>query len=81
MSYNDIIGTIGVALTLLGFFLNATPYIKTNGRLYYVLNIFGAALTCYASILISYVPFIILEGAWTIVSIFGLMKAMKIKLS
>ncbi len=81
MDYNNAIGTIGVALTLIAFFLNSTKYIVTNGKLYYVLNIFGAALTCYASILIPYVPFIILEGAWTIVSVFGLMKAMNIKLS
>lgn len=79
MHYNDVIGSIGVGLILLAFFLNTTRFIKNNGRLYYVMNIFGAALACYASILIAYWPFVILEGAWTLVSIYGLMKAMKIQ--
>jgi hypothetical protein len=45
------------------------------------MNVIGAALACYASFLIDYWPFVILEGTWVLVSIYGLMKAMKIKLS
>lgn len=74
MNYNDIIGTIGVGLILLAFFLNTTKFIVNNGKLYYAMNIFGAALACYASFLILYTPFVILEGTWTLVSIYGLMK-------
>ena len=48
---------------------------------YYVLNIIGAALACYASFLLNYWPFVILEGAWTLVSIYGLMKTMKIEMT
>jgi hypothetical protein len=81
MNYNDIIGTIGVGLILLAFFLHTAKFIENNGKLYYVMNIFGAALACYASFLINYAPFVVLEGAWTIVSIYGLMKAMRIKMS
>jgi hypothetical protein len=51
-----------------------------DGKLFYVLNTVGAALACYASFLINYWPFVILEGTWTLVSIYGLMKAMKIKM-
>ena len=79
MNYNDIVGTVGVGLILLAFFLNTTKLIVNNGKLYYMMNIFGAALACYASFLILYTPFIILEGTWTLVSIYGLMKAMKIQ--
>jgi hypothetical protein len=79
MNYNDIVGTIGVGLILMAFFLNTTKLIENNGKLYYVMNIFGAALACYASFLILYTPFVILEGTWTLVSIYGLMKAMKIQ--
>jgi len=46
-----------------------------------VLNIIGAAIACYASWLIDYWPFIVLEGMWTLVSIYGLMKTMKIKMT
>jgi hypothetical protein len=81
MNYNDIIGTIGVGLILMAFFLNTAKLVENNGKLYYVMNVIGAALACYASLLINYWPFVILEGTWTLVSIYGLMKAMKIKLS
>jgi hypothetical protein len=81
MSYEDIIGVIGVGLILVAYFLHTAKFIENNGKLYYVMNIFGAALACYASFLIRYAPFVVLEGVWTIVSIYGLMKAMKIKMS
>lgn len=81
MVYNDIIGTIGVGLILIAYFLNTEKLLPNDGKLFYVLNIIGAALACYASFLINYWPFVILEGTWTLVSIYGLMKAMKIKMT
>jgi hypothetical protein len=76
-----MIGTIGVGLILLAYFMNTAALIPKNGQLYFVLNMIGAALACYASILINYLPFVILEGTWTLVSIYGLMKLMKIKMT
>lgn len=81
MTYNDIIGSIGVGLILLAYYLNTAKLIPQEGMLYFVLNIIGAAIACFASLLISYMPFVILEGTWTLVSIYGLMKVMKIKLT
>jgi hypothetical protein len=81
MTYNDIIGTIGVGLILLAFYLNTTKLLPHESKLYFVMNIIGAALACYASLLINYWPFVILEGTWTLVSIYGLMKTMKIKMT
>jgi hypothetical protein len=71
MNYNDIIGTIGVGLILVAYFLNIFSLIEKDGKLYFTINILGASLACYASILINYKPFIILEATWAIVSIFG----------
>jgi len=81
MDYNDIIGTIGVALILVAYFLHTEKLLRPDGKGYYVLNTIGAALACYASLLIGYWPFVILEGTWTLVSIYGLMKAMRIKMT
>ncbi len=81
MTYNDLIGTLGVGLILLAYFLNTIRMIQVNGKLFYVMNIIGAALACYASFLINYMPFVILEGTWTLVSIYGLMRTMKIKMT
>ena len=71
MTYSSIVGTIGVTLLLAAFFLNLFGFIW-RGRLYIFLNIIGAGLSCYASVLIRYWPFVILEGCWVLVSILGL---------
>jgi hypothetical protein len=74
MSYNDIIGSIGVGLILLAYCGNTFSLIQGEGKLFFVLNTIGAGLACYASLLINYWPFVILEGIWTLVSIIGLIK-------
>lgn len=74
MSFNDIIGTIGVGLILLAYFANVFALIVKEGKLFFVLNIAGAALACYASWLINYWPFVILEATWCLVSVIGLAK-------
>jgi hypothetical protein len=81
MTYNDLIGTVGVALILIAYFLNTERLIPVNGKFFYVMNTIGAAMACYASYLISYWPFVILEGAWTLISIYGLMRTMRIKMT
>lgn len=75
MNYNDIIGTIGVGLILIAYFSNTFSVITKDGKLFFVLNIIGAAMACYASWLINYWPFVILEATWTIVSVAGLIKS------
>jgi hypothetical protein len=77
MAYNDIIGTFGVGLILVAYFLNIKTLIPKDGLLYFVLNIIGAGLACYASVLIDYTPFIILEATWVLVSIWGLKGVVK----
>lgn len=81
MVYNDIIGIIGVGLILIAYFLGTEKLINNDGKLYYVMNIIGAGLACYASFLINYMPFVILEGTWVLVSIYGLMRTMKIRMT
>jgi hypothetical protein len=77
MNFNDLIGTIGVGIILIAYFLNMFSIISKDGILYFILNIVGAGIACFASVLIHYMPFIILEGAWVLVSIVGLVKTIK----
>ncbi|WP_396145307.1 hypothetical protein [Flavobacterium sp.] len=77
MTYNDIIGSIGVLIILIAYFLNNFSIIKQNGNLYFFLNIIGASIACYTSYLINYIPFVILEGSWAIISVIGLIKSCK----
>lgn len=74
MTYTDIISTIGVSLILLAFFLNTFKYLSDNSKLYFALNIIGGAFACYGSVLLNALPFIILEGTWSVVALIGLAK-------
>ena len=77
MTYNDWMGTIGVGLVLLAYFFNTMKMIPENGKLFFVLNVIGGALSCHAAVLIDFIPFVVLEAIWTVVSIYGLMKTIK----
>ena len=81
MTYNDWIGTIGVGLVLLAYFLNTMKMVPENGKLFFFLNIIGGALSCYAAILIDFIPFTVLEAIWTVVSMYGFVKVLKPKLN
>ena len=74
MNLNDWIGFIGVTILLLAFLLNLTGKISQDSLPYILMNITGAALAGLASLLIHYIPFVILEGTWTLVSIGALIK-------
>lgn len=74
MTLTDWTGFIGVALLLAAFMLNLLGLIHRDGLTYLLLNLVGAALACLASVLLNYLPFVILEGCWTLVSAYGLLK-------
>jgi nicotinamide riboside transporter PnuC len=77
MNYTDWIGTIGVSILLVAYFLSLLNKLNTDLPIYILLNILGAGIACYASVLLNYRPFILLEGTWTLVSIIGLIKFYK----
>ena len=78
MSFNDWIGTIGVGLILFAYFASTFNVISGKAKVFFVLNAIGAGLACYASYLIAYWPFVILEGTWMLVSLIGLIKQTKL---
>ena len=59
---------------LLAFFLNLFKYISQDSRVYILLNVLGAGLSCYASFLIRYTPFVILEAVWCLVALLALFR-------
>lgn len=71
MSYSSAVGAIGVSFLLAAFFLNLFRFLPQGSRWYILLNVLGAGLSCYASVLIRYWPFVILEGCWVLVSLAG----------
>ncbi len=74
MNYIDWIRFIGVFQILLAFILNITGKIKTGDLSFILLNLIGAGMACLSFILMKYLPFIILEGVWTLVSLISLVK-------
>ena len=72
--YIDLINGIGVTLILLAFFLLQTGKLASTAKAYLLLNLVGSALACLGSYLMGSWPFVVLEGVWAAVSLFGLLK-------
>ena len=77
MNIVDWIGFIGVFQILLAYILNIIGKLQKKDLLFILLNLIGAGMACGASILMNYLPFIILEGVWTLVSLIALIKYIK----
>ncbi|MGZ3884107.1 MAG: CBU_0592 family membrane protein [Bacteroidia bacterium] len=74
MSASDWVGTIGVSAQLIVFGLNQLDIISSKSWLYLYSNFIGAGLSGIASVMIGYVPFVVLELAWTSVSLYSIIK-------
>ena len=74
MTTSDIIGSIGVALLLIAYFMNLFKLLGQESKVYGIMNVAGAGLACYASVMIGFIPFVILEGMWAIVALIGMLR-------
>jgi len=74
MNFSESMGSAGVTILLLAFVLNMLKIIKTESLSYLLLNFIGAGIACFASWLIPYFPFVILEGVWAVVSLVSLVR-------
>ncbi len=72
MTLAEGIGSLGVALLLMAFALNLGGILDRRSRLYQSINGIGAGLACYASWMIGFLPFVVLEGAWAAVAVVAL---------
>ena len=74
MNQIDWIGFIGVFQILLAYILNLFGKTETKSLVFLLLNFIGATMACVASILLDYMPFIILESVWALVSLTSILK-------
>ncbi|MCF8234719.1 MAG: hypothetical protein K9G67_10900 [Bacteroidales bacterium] len=72
MDTTDIIGAAGVGLLLLAYLLLMMKVLNRNDNVYIVMNLLGASIACYASVLLEYMPFIILEAFWALIALAAL---------
>jgi uncharacterized membrane protein len=67
---SDVIGTIGVGLLLFAFAMHRHG--RIGERRYAIVNAVGAAAAAVASIMIGFIPFVILETIWCLVALASL---------
>ncbi len=77
MDVTTLIGSLGVALLLLAFFLSLFKFIAQDGFAYIGMNIGGAALACWSSWIIAFMPFVILEAVWCMVAFAALVNRIR----
>ncbi len=74
LEFPVVIGSAGVALLLLAFFLSLFKFMRQDSKAYMLMNVFGGGLSAYASYLINFMPFVILETTWMLVALVALVK-------
>jgi len=74
MKPSDIIASIGVIILLIAFLLNLYKKLSANSKAYTFMNFLGAAICGFSSYLISFYPFVVLEGIWSLVALVSLIK-------
>jgi len=70
--YTVLVGSAGVFVLLLAFFLNLFGRLRADSKTYVGMNLAGALLAGYASLMIDFMPFVVLEGTWALVALAGL---------
>lgn len=63
-----ILGIFGATLILIGFAMNQFGIWKTTSISYDSINLAGGLVLIYYAVLIESLPFIILNGVWTLVA-------------
>ena len=74
MKLSDIIASTGVIILLIAFLLNLYKKLNAESKAYALLNFVGAGLCGFASYMISFYPFVILESIWAFVALISLFK-------
>src|SRR5947207_6861340 len=73
----QIVSLAGAIVILFAFAAQQHGSITAETRTYQILNAIGAALLCVAAVAARQYGFILLEGSWTLVSVYGLWRVMR----
>lgn len=74
MSVANWVASIGVGILLVAFFLNIFGYVNNKSKLYALLNAIGGLISCYASWMVDFYPFVVLNIIWSFTAILSLFK-------
>ena len=73
----ELVGSIGVGLLLLAYVLQLMRVLPAGSATYEAMNAVGAGVACLASWMLGFVPFIVLEAIWTLVSVVALARRLR----
>ena len=79
MSTSDLLSTAGVSILLIAFLLQILKVIRVESNSYSLMNLVGAALAGISAWMINFMPFVVLESVWVLVSLFNILKNIKSK--
>jgi hypothetical protein len=71
---SEIVGSTGVTLLLGAFAATSFGRLSVDSKIYHLVNAVGAGLSCAASAMIGFVPFVVLEGTWALVALLALVR-------
>lgn len=71
--WTQAVSLVGAVVILAAYGAQAFKLLAAGGRVYLFLNFVGGALLCLAAISVWQLGFIILEGAWTLISLVSLL--------
>jgi hypothetical protein len=74
MKTSDIIASVGVIILLIAFLLNLYKKLPSESKIYSLMNFVGAGICAYASYMVLFYPFIVLESVWSLVALLSLFK-------
>ena len=74
MTFPELVGALGVAMLLAAYLGNARGMLASGSLTYRALNALGAALACWASFQIRFIPFVVLEAIWFTVAAIALLR-------
>ena len=74
MKISDIIASAGVIILLIAFLLNLYKKLPSESKTNSLMNFIGAAICAFASYMVKFYPFIMLEGVWSLVALMSLFK-------
>ncbi len=81
LAWYDMVGLVGTAIILLGFFLLQAGRLAGTGLVYQLINLFGAAGILVSLIGKFNLPVFLLEAAWMAVSLYGIGRSLRLKRS
>ncbi len=77
MSAADLVGLVGVVLILSAYALLQGGRLAVRAPLYSAMNLVGSGLILFSLTVDFNLPSAIIEGAWTLISIYGLAVALR----